>query len=105
MPAPVFCPEPFAGRVKRPSAEAQHGEGQEQPYAGGSGYYANGGKIIPITWSCDGDSEPFRFFHEDGTPLDIGVGNTYIAVAPTGSPVTWSAAEAPAETTAETTAE
>ena len=73
--------------------------------AGGSGYYANGGKIIPITWSCDGDSEPFRFFHEDGTPLDIGVGNTYIAVAPTGSPVTWSAAEAPAETTAETTAE
>lgn len=37
---PRFFPEPFAGRVKRPSAEAQHGEGQEQPYAGGSGYVA-----------------------------------------------------------------
>ena len=73
--------------------------------AGGTGYYANGGKIIPITWTCDADTEPFRFFHEDGTPLEIGVGNSYIAIAPDGSPVTYTAAEPVAETTAATTAE
>ena len=57
--------------------------------AGGTGYFANGGKIIPITWTCDGDKEPLRFFTEDGTPLDLGVGNTYMAICPTDSPVTW----------------
>lgn len=72
--------------------------------AGGTGYFANGGKIIPITWTCDGDDQPFRFFHEDGTPLDLGMGNTYIAICTPESPVTWTGA-APAETSAETTAE
>ncbi len=49
--------------------------------AGGNGYYANGGKMIPITWTCDGDDQPFRFFTEAGEPLNIGVGNTYLAIA------------------------
>ena len=57
---------------------------------GGTGHYANGGKIIPITWTCDGDKEPFRYFTTDGQPLSIGQGNTYIAIAPMGSPVTFS---------------
>lgn len=59
--------------------------------AGGEGYYANGGKLTPITWSCDGDTEPFRFFTTDGEELALGTGNSYIAVAPTGSPVSWAA--------------
>ena len=59
--------------------------------AGGTGYYANGGQIAPITWSCAGESEAFRFFAADGSELKLGVGNTYIAIAPTGSPVTWEA--------------
>lgn len=59
--------------------------------AGGTGYYANGGQIAPITWSCEGESEAFRFWNADGSELELGVGNTYIAVAPTGSPVTWEA--------------
>ena len=50
--------------------------------AGGTGYYANGGKLIPITWSCAGDKEPFCFQTEDGQELEIGVGNTYIAILP-----------------------
>ena len=33
--------------------------------AGGYGYYACGGKIIPIFWTCEGEDQPFRFFHED----------------------------------------
>lgn len=57
--------------------------------AGGTGYYANGGRITPITWSCDGDTEPLRFFAADGSELLLGTGNTYIAIAPAGSPVSW----------------
>lgn len=57
--------------------------------AGGTGYYANGGKIVPITWTTDADDAPFRFFTADGQPLSLGVGNTYIAVAPEGSPVAY----------------
>jgi hypothetical protein len=55
--------------------------------AGGTGYYACGGKLIPLTWTCDGEDQPFRFFTESGEPLAFGVGNTYIAIAPVDSPV------------------
>lgn len=61
--------------------------------AGGTGYFANGGKLIPIVWTCDGDSEPFRFFTQDGEPLNLGVGKTYIAVTSTQSAVNYTGAE------------
>ena len=57
---------------------------------GGTGYYANGSKIIPITWTCDGEKEPFRYYTMDGQPLSIGQGNTYIGIIPTGSAVSYS---------------
>ena len=74
--------------------------------AGGTGFFANGGKLIPITWTCDGDTEPFRFFTADGEPLDLGVGNTYIAIAPKASPVVVDGVEITAteESAEETTA-
>ena len=56
---------------------------------GGTGYYANGGKIIPITWGCDGEESPFWFKTVDGEDLELGVGNTYMAIAPQDSPVTY----------------
>ena len=56
---------------------------------GGTGYYANGGKIIPITWGCDGEESPFWFKTVDGQDLELGVGNTYMAIAPQDSPVTY----------------
>lgn len=59
--------------------------------AGGTGYYANGGQIAPITFTCDGEDEPLRFFAADGAELELGVGNTYIAIAPSGSPISWEA--------------
>lgn len=72
-----------------------YGSGTSYQYAdflaGGTGYYANGGKIVPITWTCDGDQEPLRFFNEDGSELLMGVGNTYMAICPEYSPVTWTA--------------
>lgn len=55
----------------------------------GTGYYANGGKIIPITWGCDGEESPFWFKTADGQDLELGVGNTYMAIAPQDSPVTY----------------
>ena len=61
---------------------------------GGEGYYACNGKIIPITWSCSGEQEPFRFFTTEGEPLAFGAGNTYIAITSPAGEVTWSAAEA-----------
>ena len=61
--------------------------------AGGTGYYACGGKLIPITWTCEGSKEPFRFQTADGQPLELGVGNTYLAICTPESPVTWEAAQ------------
>ena len=59
--------------------------------AGGTGYFACGGKIIPITWTCEGEHSPFRFFTADGQPLSFGQGNTYIAVTQPASSVVWTA--------------
>ena len=73
--------------------------------AGGGGYYACGGKIIPITWTCEGEKEPFRFFTAEGDPLAFGQGNTYIAITQPDSKVTYEDVAPPAETQApETTA-
>ena len=56
---------------------------------GGSGYYACGGKLIPINWTCADEDSPFCFFTLDGEPLQIGVGRTYIAITDIGSKVVW----------------
>lgn len=58
--------------------------------SGGDGYFACGGKIVPITWSCANEKSPMEFFNADGTPLQLERGNTYIAIAPKGSDITWS---------------
>ncbi len=57
--------------------------------AGGTGYYACGGKLIPIVWACDDEESAFRFMTNDAEPLLMGVGNTYIAIVTPESPVTW----------------
>ena len=65
--------------------------------AGGDGYFACGGQIIPMKWYCDGDNEPFYFTTVDGEPLNFGVGNSYFAIAPVGSPFVYGALEAESE--------
>lgn len=57
--------------------------------AGGTGYYANGGKLIPIVWACDDEDSAFRFMTNHAEPLEMGVGNTYIAIVTPESPITW----------------
>lgn len=56
-------------------------------YGTGTGYFACGGKMIPILWSHEGKYDPIYFTLTDGTPLELGVGSTYMAIAPKESPV------------------
>ncbi len=56
-------------------------------YGSGEGYFACNGKIIPIRWSHANEKDPFTFTLADGTPLELGIGNTYVAVAPLKSAV------------------
>lgn len=51
----------------------------------GEGFFACGGKYIPIQWSRDDVHSAFTYTLEDGTPLELGVGNSFVCVMPTGS--------------------
>ncbi len=53
----------------------------------GTGYYACGGKMIPIKWWIESPEHAFVFITEDNHVLLQEVGNTYIALAPEGSAV------------------
>ena len=53
----------------------------------GEGFFACGGKIIPIKWSIDSLDGPLVLTLADGTPLELGVGSSYVAVAPLASTV------------------
>lgn len=88
-------PETFENVVTMfvPMSTIKHGYHVADFLQGGNGYYACNGKIIPITWTCGGDKEPFRFFTENGDPLSFGTGNTYIAISSPAGEVTWSSAE------------
>jgi hypothetical protein len=48
----------------------------------GTGYLACDGNMVPICWSRSSDTAPFVFTLEDGTPLTLGTGNTFVAVTP-----------------------
>lgn len=56
---------------------------------GGTGYFACGGKIIPIQWKCAGEDQPFTYYTTDGEPLDFGVGSSYIAITTNNAPVSY----------------
>ena len=53
----------------------------------GEGYFACDGKIIPILWSRESDTSLFQFTRTDGTPLELGIGSSYISLAPLTSTV------------------
>ena len=55
----------------------------------GEGYYACGGKIVPIKWHHETEDGPLTFTLADGTPLEQGVGNSYVGIIPTGSAFTY----------------
>lgn len=53
----------------------------------GTGYFACDGKVVPILWHREGLDDPFTVTHEDGTPITLGVGNSYFGIVPTGDNV------------------
>lgn len=46
----------------------------------GQGYAAINGKIVPITWTRDGLRTNYTYTLADGTPLELDVGTSYIAM-------------------------
>ena len=52
----------------------------------GKGYYARDGKIIPITWSRESNADHYVYTDENGEPVSFGIGKTYVAITPDGSP-------------------
>jgi len=49
----------------------------------GNGLYACGGRYVPVKWSKKSYSAPFIYTLEDGTPLYMGKGRSYINIVPT----------------------
>lgn len=49
----------------------------------GIGYFACGGKYIPINWSRETETSPYVFTTMDGEPLVLGIGNSYVNIVPT----------------------
>lgn len=46
----------------------------------GSGVFACDGVLVPINWSRDSLRGPITYTLEDGTPLTLGVGTTYVGI-------------------------
>jgi len=58
----------------------------------GTGYFVNGGRRVPINWSRADYEAPFVYTLQNGTPLNLGRGTTYVAFVPLqgqGGNVTW----------------
>lgn len=55
----------------------------------GSGLFFCDGKVAEISWSHDGTGTPFRYFMNNGVPLTLGTGTSYIAIVPTGSTISY----------------
>ena len=46
----------------------------------GRGQYFCGGKTVPILWSRKDRNSPFVYRTEDGAPLTLGQGNSYVCI-------------------------
>ena len=49
----------------------------------GDGWYACGGKYIPITWEKGQRDQQMRYFTTDGQSLTLGQGKSYVCIIPT----------------------
>lgn len=55
----------------------------------GTGLYACGGQMIPVLWSRSSEDAPFCYTTQDGTPLSIHTGKSYIGIVPDQGSVSW----------------
>lgn len=54
----------------------------------GNGWYACGGRIVPITWTKGQRTEQLRYYTEDGAELALGEGKSYVCIIPLSREVT-----------------
>ncbi|MDE6590548.1 MAG: DUF3048 domain-containing protein, partial [Oscillospiraceae bacterium] len=54
----------------------------------GSGWFACGGQIIPISWEKGTPNQQLRYYGADGSPLTLGRGKSYVCIIPTTQTVT-----------------
>lgn len=54
----------------------------------GEGWFACGGKIVPITWAKADLNSPITYALEDGSPVVFGQGNSYVNIIPLSNNVT-----------------
>lgn len=54
----------------------------------GEGWFACGGKIIPIRWSKASVNDPLMYTTQDGQPLTLGAGNSYVNIIPLEKEIT-----------------
>lgn len=54
----------------------------------GEGWFACGGKIVPIRWSKDGVNAPLVYTLQDGSPLELGAGTSYVNIIPLSRDIT-----------------
>ena len=53
----------------------------------GNGYFACNGEMVAIKWSRKSAKQPFVYTLKDGTPIELGVGTTYVGILPTSASV------------------
>jgi hypothetical protein len=53
----------------------------------GDGYLFTNGQYVEITWIREREDQPYRFIFEDGSPVVLNRGSTYICVIPTAQTV------------------
>lgn len=56
--------------------------------AGGDGWFACGGKIVPIKWEKKDLNSPITYTLEDGSPVVFGQGKSYINIIPLSNTIT-----------------
>lgn len=54
----------------------------------GDGWFACGGKYVPITWEKKGLNDPITYALEDGSPVVFGQGNSYVNIIPLSNEIT-----------------
>jgi len=57
---------------------------------GGEGWFACGGRSVPIRWEKEAPDGQLCYQTEDGRPLLLGQGRSYVCIVPTGSAVEFS---------------
>lgn len=55
----------------------------------GEGWFACGGRIVPIQWSRESTDSQFVYTLTDGTPLTLGIGRTYVGILSGSAPFSY----------------